>query len=293
MKIFAIYSFVCLFAACYSQDDAAAYGWELSTDRVQDCDLHKLCTTTDPPLVWRMPSPSQSVFINSSNFYHKNIHLSVHGDSYMRHLYEGLAITFSGDYELGALIHNLQTTTYCRGEYQFVDTAHIKTAKYNHCALNVNRKTKFSNGVSMAYVDYIFAPDFKYMTMPNKQDTIEIISFGNHGYGNANNATAMIPPFRKQFCEPLQKSPSATRFFFVSTHYRLRGVKKWETVEIVEKFNNDMKKFIQEECSPVVWVDVYNMTRNLGVYHLETAKNMTFDQVVRCIYYIFYYINIR
>jgi hypothetical protein len=129
--------------------------------------------------------------------------------------------------------------------------------------------------------------------MSKVNNSMVLISFGNHPTGGGrfgiNNASAQMEKFHpgcstfsnkpsplvlstlsenksKSMSKGKSKSKSLKHFmYWVSTHARPKALYRDESPQVVERFNNQMRSFIESgTCtSDTLFIDVFNMTKSL------------------------------
>jgi hypothetical protein len=204
-----------------------------------------------------------------------------YGDSFMRQIYTGLLITLNGDYKGGSLA-NLTLSPQCANEHQFNEKS-CGTRLMNHNGRVCGGKIHLDpllTGLS---------------SISESPGTVILWSFGNYKTGKSgrygvNNATAYQEMFEGDICQKI-KARNSTRnsptirhnseIYWVSTHFRVRGIFGDETPEIIKEYNSGMRNYFDEgmRCGDVNYIDVYNMTARLGLNHTDDAVKMTYDGV--------------
>ncbi len=113
-------------------------------------------------------------------------------------------------------------------------------------------------------------------------------SLGNHmlrkgdgGRVGVNNATMYSEYFSRHPCPQIMQNLNENcSIYWISTHYRMVGWFGDETVEYVNNYNLGMREFFDNGgCGDVGYIDVYNMTRQLGTNHSTEALKLTYDKV--------------
>jgi hypothetical protein len=189
------------------------------------------------------------------------------GDSFMRHMYEALIMTVTGNYRDSPLIRS------------------DKSCEYHMLFCEKRCSTTMLLGEKLICDDKIsvHASIFSY-SLPGPRTAGDLIFFseGNHARNGdmrvANNFTAYKDHFLygDSLCS-MAGPPSITTW--VSTHARMAPTHEFETSERVRNFNDGMKDFILSgRCGPIDYIDVYNMTNELISHHEADAAYMTFDK---------------
>jgi hypothetical protein len=209
-----------------------------------------------------------------------------HGDSFMRQIYAALLITLNGDYRYGSLA-NSTLSPHCEYHRQFYEKK-CGTRDLNHHGVVCNGRVildPYLNGITN--VDHC----------SNQNGTLVVWSFGNYkttryGRTGVNDPKLYQEMFEKDICDVLKQDydgpkkysgPIASHpcsMWWISTHYRVRGIFEDETAEKIQYYNEQMRLYFDtKKCGDVNYVDVYNMTRELGINHNAEAITMTYDQV--------------
>jgi hypothetical protein len=189
------------------------------------------------------------------------------GDSFMRHMYEALIMTVTGNYRDSPLIRS------------------DKSCEYHMLFCEKRCSTTMLQGEKKICDDQIsvHASIFAYI-LPGPRTAGDLIFFseGNHALNGdmqvANNATAYSDHYLHgdTLCK-MAGPPSITTW--VSTHARLAPTHQYETSERVRTYNDGMKDFILSgRCGSIEYIDVYNMTNNLIANYEADAAYMTFDK---------------
>ncbi len=204
-------------------------------------------------------------------------HVSFVGDSYMRQIFAGAVITFSADYEAGALLPHADG---CRRERQFEDRdcRHLLKKSAEVC----------DNTVQMTYTDTTSLSSW-IATTPDDlanctQSGLLLMSFGNHPTlpdyvtrTGVNSVVHIRQELLSLVCD-ISIASTSCNIWWISTHQRLNnlGSQLDEEHDIVRSFNVGMRLFFESNrCGPMHFVDVFNMTDGLLAH--PDAADLTYD----------------
>lgn len=262
---------------------------------------HFMCTPSN--LTW-IPSPNLAIKTYNSTtgcaaLLRKGVkHIYFHGDSYMRQIYAALLITLKGDYKYGS-IGNSSSSPECAYQRQFFEKR-CGTRQLNHYGKVCDDKIILDP----------FLIGFNDLT-PCARDTGSVVlwSFGNYklsryGRNGVNNSTMYSAHFMNSICGKIKshqthQSPVSSikqpmnrhsevisnhtkcSIWWISTHYRMKAYFDDEKPQLVREYNEGMRRFFEDSslCGRVNYIDVYNMTRSIGVNHKQEAEKMTYDGV--------------
>lgn len=71
---------------------------------------------------------------------------------------------------------------------------------------------------------------------------------------------------------------SSCAFHWISTHYRTQARFNDELPHLVRQYNEEMRTFIENgKCGKNGYIDVFNMTEQLGLHHGDDAVRLTHD----------------
>ena len=255
-------------------------GWRINQESPYLCHLNHLCT------------PSRRMWETNSTLYFSNDacelltnkgikRLHFIGDSYIRHIFQALILTLTGNYRNSTLIrpdkscefHSLFDESYCSRD------------------LSVKSKNVCNGRVSLIYHNN-----------PNQKcikGDVYLWSEGNHRvnpsvsnrYG-INNASAYSAHYLNDsyknswrdghkphpLCPQAKETYSICPTYWISTHARISARYEDEKEQRTDAFNREMRTFMESnKCGPMGYLDVYNMTRSLVQDFPDDAKLMSFD----------------
>ncbi len=204
-------------------------------------------------------------------------HVKFVGDSYMRQLFMGVALTLSGNYEAGSLTEPLHN---CSFEKQFEDKL---------CRFHVNSHINTCDGkVQLSYLNIgcIAAWNLEELAMCESSQLL-LVSYGNHPMDldytaeaarpGVNNAVLTRKELLARIC-PLVMKQTGCNLWWVSTHQRLTNGLLDEEQDIIRCFNTGMRTFFESHrCGSVRFIDMFNMTDQL--IERPEASSLTYDGV--------------
>jgi hypothetical protein len=231
----------------------------------------------------------------------KKIYLS--GDSYMRHIFQALMITFTGDYEHGSVPDFIKKDK----KFNKVHCAYGKQFMHKNCSdedvfrpVSVCPNNAGGAGVIVApYKEFYYSMENMDHCKDEGPGTITLLSEGNHPIGRSRNTVNNYITYQDRYKDTVCREHKAMSphidgpgekgsfaqtcsLWWVSTHYRMKAYFPAEWPDRVLEFNQYMRMFFEhgEECGNVNYVDVYNMTERLA--HTNGGKEATkasYDQV--------------
>lgn len=256
--------------------------WEKSNNG-EEC---RQWTCTPGGLVWKQKTNPYKLYNNETAcdaLKKKGIKkILFYGDSYLRHIYAGMLITLTGNYESGSM-RDPKSDTYCRYHHLFNE----KRCNY----YNLNHYGQMCGG------EVILDPlltGFDDNACSKEGGTVALWSFGNHPLGNdrygVNDPEAYQKFFAANTCPTLlQKADQYTgsigpdskcSVWWVSTHQRVMKHFPDEAPDRVQHYNVQMREFFDSgKCGNVNYIDVFNMTDSITMLHNEEAHKLTWDKV--------------
>jgi hypothetical protein len=281
-----------LFCICLASKSYAPGGtWVKSKDPLLECKERYLCTPDE--LTWK--SDNNPKLINHKEACDALIDAGItridfHGDSYMRQIYAALLITLNGNYVNGSIAN----TPFAHANGAKDCTYHKQFAE-KHCGVKqLNHGPRVCDG--KITLDPLLNGLDNLNQCKSKKGSIALFSWGNYKVGpqyferhGVNNATAYAKFFEDSgLCPKVRDYTSSSNgenrncnIYWISTHYRLKAYYDDEKENIIRKYNNDMREFIESKsCGDINYIDVYNMTRVLGSKYNDIAmKSMSYDHV--------------
>ncbi|KAK9833262.1 hypothetical protein WJX81_000764 [Elliptochloris bilobata] len=210
----------------------------------------------------------------------KDIHL--YGDSYQRHIFVGLALTLTGDYQHGALQADADDCDYNK---QFDE-------KRCRMLLNLDNMTVCGGAVALHYKwGGLSQADL----CEAERSKLVLWSIGNHILPNAepgmdeertkNNVERHVAWMEERFvCPYAAAHHSACHMWWITTHQRLNHhshVKPTfgEDHTTIHRYNVGMREFFEAgRCGNVHVVDMFNMTNALVTeMPIEETLPLTYD----------------
>lgn len=223
------------------------------------------------------------------------------GDSYMRHIYQAMMITLSGDFEQGSVPAHIRE----HEKYNKMDCAYHRQFIAKNCSDEDRFRPTFvcpeNSGGSVEMIPY---KEF-YYSMENlnhcrddAEGTVTLWTGGNHAIGRGRNTVnnyetyqwkynETICPVNRKISPHIKGAGPAGSFkqrcslWWVSTHYRLHAYFREEIPLRVIEFNEYMRMFMEDghDCGNVNYIDVYNMTEKLATNVTHDAKPLSYDSV--------------
>lgn len=265
------------------------------------CNEHHMCSPNK--LTWYGNYTPNTVFNNITGCEMLNrkgiTKMDFHGDSYMRHMHQAILITLRGDYLQGALNEEGGTENYirpaeCVGTVQFYGKTCVDPRPQSVCDGKVT--LHYRGWENTQETSAVWQVDISNELCHKQKGQVHFISVGNHAaHGQkrqtANNFWTWRTHFNDTVCPKMrgiQYKPStfldfteACSIWWVSTHARFASYHAEEAPPRVLEYNVGMRDFFDttQNCGPINYVDVYNMTEKLLTNHREEAKPMTYDLV--------------
>lgn len=196
--------------------------------------------------------------------------IQLYGDSYVRHFYQALVITLTGNYK-----NPFGQSSPCFYSRQFSEKI----------CRSINHDIRVCNDtLSITYYAGEGLPPLQCNV-----DTLALLSVGNHptpgrGRDSINDADAYIRLFEdRNYC--MKNNSVNCSLYWMSTHCRptegspgYDGEKR-ENFDVVREYNEKMSQYFQGGGCGTGWnyLDVFNMTDRLVHQHSNESWLMTFD----------------
>ena len=204
-------------------------------------------------------------------------HISFVGDSYMRHIFAATVLTFTGDYEKGALLPHV---TGCRFDQQFEE---------KDCRQHLTDVVETCEGtLRLKYIDMYSLSGWT-SSDPAELKTcaashLLLLSSGNHPVDldyTARTGVNSIVHTRKDLLTsvcPVLSNNASCNTWWLSTHQRLNnfGSSLDEEHDVILYYNAGMRRFFEDgRCGQMHFVDVFNMTNEL--VGMNESVDLTYD----------------